>query len=479
MLTSPLHRVILKYSEFLYKFHLDYAEWTDSLPEIAPFNKNSRTGCRAIEQPMRNIKVMNELFALEVDPFSKFPEIIPFLETEATRAVQLNHCATNLEFVTSCESMIKKSFLGIYERGMKYLYVPMFRVGRLPLLLLCLDIGPLVAKVFLDFMKVSRNPVTTSRFSFSFPTKSSETVLQDIIRSVNKDPKLTSAVIAYLNLGCKESLEELRKIEYGYVKTVVSAKCREENRYMSPNMHLKEYYDAVIVHFPYHGNRLLMVYSCICITSIPNEIDFTKSLFAIRANASRDLVEGIMIHNQHQNDERENLKQETNSKRLEEGKSALSRPHLAKCSLLTPIHILFEDSKRYVAKFNLPTLRQLPKNKIIRQRLNAATFALEEANANERKEGVRVTGYDIVKLSKLFHDAKISDCHVLCDDSASDDLTLLEAVIKKKYSVAVLRNFAIRYQEMTVQKARNTQKNTTKSDGLGVKSRGIAIIVAE
>ena len=58
MLKSPLHIVILKYSEFLYKFRLDYAEWTDSLPEIAPFNKNSRTGCRAIEQPMRNIKVM-------------------------------------------------------------------------------------------------------------------------------------------------------------------------------------------------------------------------------------------------------------------------------------------------------------------------------------------------------------------------------------------------------------------------------------
>ena len=246
---------------------------------------------------------MNELFALENDPFSKFPEIIPFLETEATIAVQLNHCATNLEFITSCESMIKKSFLGIYERGMKYLYVPMFSVGRLPLLLLCLDIGPLVAKVFLDFMKVSRNPVTTSGFS-PFPTESLDTVLQDIIRSVNKDLKLTSAVIAYLNLDCKESLKELRKIEYGYVKTVVLAKCREENRRMSHNMHLKEYYDAVIVHFPYHGNRLLMVYSCICITSIPNEIDFTKSLFAIRANASRELLEGIMIHNQHQNDER-------------------------------------------------------------------------------------------------------------------------------------------------------------------------------
>jgi hypothetical protein len=105
--------------------------------------------------------------------------------------------------------------------------------------------------------------------------------------------------------------------------------------------------------------------------------------------------------------------------------------------------------------------------------------ALVEANANERKEGSRVSGYNIVKLAKMFNDAKISGSHVLVDDSENDDLTMLEMVIRKHYSVAVLRNFAIRYTAMTTADAKKIPKQTSYGDGLRVKSRGMAYIVAE
>ena len=117
--------------------------------------------------------------------------------------------------------------------------------------------------------------------------------------------------------------------------------------------------------------------------------------------------------------------------------------------------------------------------KIMRQKLSVVGFALEEAKHNERKEGARVSGYNIVKLSKMFHDAKTSNCHILVDYSANNELTHLETAIKLKFTIAVLRKFSCRYLNKTEKEAAKIPKKSTKSDRLGNKTRGMALIVAE